>query len=416
MGKKYLRLKSACYTSSLSMSVVGNLSPVLFLIFRTLYGISYSLLGTLVLVNFLTQLGIDLIFSFFSHKFNIPRVLRVMPLLTALGLLVYALVPFFFPSVAYLGLVIGTVIFSVAAGLGEVLISPVIAAIPAKDPEREMSKLHSVYAWGVVGVIVISTLFLLFANGENWHWLAIAFMLIPLSSALLFSGAEIPAMETPARASGALSLLKNRGIWLCVLTIFFGGAAECTMAQWCSGYLEGALGIDKLWGDLFGVALFSLMLGLGRTLYGKFGKHLERVLLLSFLGATACYGVAALVGIPAVGLIACAMTGFSTAMLWPGNLSVAAERFPTGGVFIYALMAAGGDLGASVGPQLVGIVTDATVLSPWAAELATALTLTPDQLGMKLGMLVGMLFPLIGCAFSFAIWRGRQKKDSGKKL
>lgn len=394
------------------MSVVGNLSPVLFLTFRSLYGISYSLLGTLVLVNFITQLGIDLVFSFFSHRFNIPRVLRVMPLLTVLGVFIYALVPFFFPDAAYLGLVIGTVIFSVAAGLGEVLISPVIATLPAKDPEREMSKLHSVYAWGVVGVIIVSTLFLLFANGENWYWLALLFALIPLSSAILFSRAEIPAMETPERASGALSLLKNRGIWLCILAIFFGGAAECTMAQWCSGYLEGALGIEKLWGDLFGVALFSLTLGLGRTLYGRFGKHLERVLFLSFLGATVCYAVAALSGIPAVGLIACALTGFCTAMLWPGNLSVAAERFPTGGVFIYALMAAGGDLGASVGPQLVGIVTDATVGSTWATELASSLSLSPDQLGMKLGMLVGMLFPLIGVVISFIIWKGRKKKSS----
>ncbi len=408
----YKRLKFACYTSNLSMSVVGNLSPVLFLTFRSLYGISYSLLGTLVLVNFVTQLGIDLVFSFFSHKFNIPRVLRVMPLLTVMGLLVYALVPFFFPQIAYLGLVLGTVIFSVSAGLGEVLISPVIAKIPAKDPEREMSKLHSVYAWGVVGVIIVSTLFLLFAKGENWHWLAILFTLIPLSSAILFSRAEIPEMETPERTSGALAFLKNRGIWLCILAIFFGGAAECTMAQWCSGYLEGALGIEKLWGDLFGVALFSLMLGLGRSLYGKFGTHIERVLLLSFIGATVCYGVAALVGIPLVGLIACALTGFCAAMLWPGNLVVAAERFPAGGVFIYALMAAGGDLGASIGPQLVGVVTDVTVASSWATEIAASLSLSPDQLGMKLGMLVGMLFPLVGTFFALRIWKGRKERES----
>ena len=47
------RLKLACYSANVTMSVVGNLSPVLFLTFRTLYGISYSLLGLLVLVNFI---------------------------------------------------------------------------------------------------------------------------------------------------------------------------------------------------------------------------------------------------------------------------------------------------------------------------------------------------------------------------
>jgi len=74
------------------------------------------------------------------------------------------------------------------------------------------------------------------------------------------------------------------------------------------------------------------------------------------------------------------------------------------------LMAAGGDLGASVGPQLVGVVTDLTATSTWASELALSLALSPEQLGMKLGILVGMLFPLVGCAIAFVILRGRRKK------
>lgn len=408
--RKYLRLKLACYTSSLSMSVAANISPVLFLTFHGLYGISYSLLGLLVLTNFLTQLCIDLVFSFFSHRFNIPAVLRVMPCLTVLGLLIYAASPILFPNFVYLGLVIGTLIFSMAAGLGEVLISPVIAEIPAKDPEREMSKLHSVYAWGVVGVIVIATLFLFFAGGGAWQILAVIFAVLPLISAILFFGAEIPTLAAPARSSDALGLLKKGGVWFFVFVIFLGGAAECTMAQWCSGYLEGALGFDKIWGDLFGVAVFSAMLGLGRTLYGKFGKRIERVLFFSFLGATACYLVAATVSIPVIGLAACAFTGFCTALLWPGSLVVAAERFPSGGVIIYALMAAGGDLGASVGPWLVGVVTDLTSASAWGQEMALSMSLLPEQLGMKLGILLGMLFPLMGSVLAFLLWRGKTIK------
>ena len=58
MDKKILRVKLACYTTNVSMSVVGNLSPLLFLTFRSLYGISYSLLGLLVLINFVTQLSV----------------------------------------------------------------------------------------------------------------------------------------------------------------------------------------------------------------------------------------------------------------------------------------------------------------------------------------------------------------------
>ena len=396
MDRRTLRLKYACYTANVTMSAVANLSPVLFLTFRSLYGISYSSLGLLVLINFVTQLTVDLIFTLFSHKFNISKTVKSIPILAALGFLVYALWPFFAPGQVYTGLVLGTVIFSAASGFNEVLISPVIAAIPSDNPEREMSKLHSIYAWGVVLVIVVSTVFLLLAGGENWPWLALGFTSLPLLSALLFLGSTIPPMDTPKQTSAAFRLLTRPDVLLCVFAIFLGGAAECTMAQWSSGYLEQALGIPKVWGDLLGVALFSVMLGLGRSLYASRGKNIGRTLTLGIIGTTVCYLIVAVSGIPWLGLIACALTGFCVSMCWPGNLMVASKKFASSGVFIYALMAAGGDLGASVGPQLVGVVTDAVMAAPGAQSLAEALAMTPEQLGMRMGMLCGMLFPLVG--------------------
>ena len=413
--RKIKRLKLACYSANVTMSAVANLSPVLFLTFRSLYDISYSLLGLLVLINFGTQLLVDLVFSFFSHRFNIPRTVKSIPVIAVFGFLIYALWPFFFSESVYMGLVLGTVVFSAASGLNEVLISPVVAAIPTKDPDREMSKLHSTYAWGVVFVIVVSTLFLLWAGSENWQWLALGFTLVPLLSAILFWGSEIPKMETPKKTAGVLPLLRNPGVWLVVFAIFLGGASECTMAQWSSGYLEAALGIPKIWGDLFGVAFFSVMLGLGRSLYAKFGRNMGKVLTLGALGATVCYLVAALCSVPVIGLLACALTGLCTSMLWPGNLVVGADRFPQAGVFIYAIMAAGGDLGASVGPQLVGLVTDGVMASPYASSLASSLAISPEQLGMKAGMLVGMLFPLVAVFVYAHIWKGLKKQADAKK-
>ena len=409
---KIRHLKFACYSSNVTMSVAGNLSPILFLTFRNLYGISYSMLGLLVTINFVTQLMIDLIFSFFSHRFHIPKAVKSIPVIALAGFGVYALLPTLFPQYAYWGLALGTVIFSAAAGLGEVLISPVIAALPAEDPDREMSKLHSVYAWGVVGMVIFATVFLLVLGSESWPWLTLVLMIIPAISAILFAGSEIPPMETPEKASGALKLLKNRGVWLCVGAIFLGGASECTMAQWSSGYLEQALKIPKVWGDLFGVALFAVMLGTGRTLYSKIGKDIGRVLTFGAVGATVCYFVAAVTGMPVVGLLACALTGFCTSMLWPGNLVVASGRFPQGGVFIYAMMAAGGDMGASIGPQLVGVITDAVIAAPQASELAARLGVTTEQLGMKAGMLCGMLFPLVAIFVFLHIWKGQKNKKS----
>jgi len=408
MNTKYKNLKLACYTVGLSMSVVGNLPPLLFLTFRSMYGISYSLLGLLVLINFFTQLIVDLIFSFFSHKFNISKTVKFTPVLTIIGFLIYAVYPYIFTQNIYIGLIIGTIVFSASGGLAEVLISPVIAAIPSDDPDREMSKLHSAYAWGVVFIILISTIFILAFGAQNWQILVFLFILIPLTSVTLFSKTQIPQMQTPEKVSGALRMLKNKTLWICVGAIFLGGAAECTMAQWASGYLEQALKIPKVWGDIFGVALFGLMLGFGRTLYAQRGKNITRVLLLGAIGATICYLTAAITALPLLGLIACAFTGFCTSMLWPGSLIVASDQLPNGGVFIFAMMAAGGDLGASIGPQLIGIITDATINSQAAIALSQNLGLAPEQLGMKFGMLIGMLFPLVAIPLYYHIMKTRK--------
>ena len=135
MEKRFKRTKYACYTTNLTMSIIGNMSPVLFLTFKEMYGVSFSLLGLLVLVNFSTQLLVDLIFSFCSHKFNIPLAVKMTPAIAVVGLLVYSLAPILFPTNVYIGLIIGTVIFSASSGFAEVLISPVIAAIPSKNPD-----------------------------------------------------------------------------------------------------------------------------------------------------------------------------------------------------------------------------------------------------------------------------------------
>ena len=405
MGKNYRRVKYGCYMTNFGMSIVGNLSPLLFLTFRDIYGISYTLLGTLVLINFVSQLGIDLIFSFFSHKFNIQKTVKVMPYISIVGLTVFAILPTLFPSYAYLGLCVGTVIFSISAGLAEVLISPTIAAIPAKDPDREMSKLHSVYAWGVVGFVIIFTLLLLLLGQSNWQWITLGFTVVPFIAALLLSTCTLPEMQTPEKTSSALHQFKDKSIWLFIIAIFLGGASEVTMAQWSSSYLESALGLPKTLGDIFGVALFAVMLGLGRTLYAKIGKNISSVLIWGSIGATACYLIAAITNISFLGLLACSFTGFCSSMMWPGSLIIASDRYPNGGVFIFALMAAGGDLGASVGPQLVGIVTDYTAKIPFIQGLAYNLGILPEQMGMKMGLLVGMLFPLLGIIVFSAINR-----------
>lgn len=392
MKKKYQAVRYACYASNASMAAVSLLSPLLFVTFRELYGISYTLLGSLVLINFCTQLGVDLLFSFFSHKFNIQRTVRIMPVLTAVGLVIYAALPPIFPQYAYAFIALGTVIFSASAGLGEVLISPIIAAIPSQNPERDMSRAHSIYAWGTAAVVLITTIYLQLAGSHRWYYLPLAFALIPLTALVLFLSSDIPPLSVSQSTSGTASLFKNPFLILCVLCIFVGGASENSITQWCSSYVEKALEIPKIYGDVLGTAVFAVMLGTGRTLYAKFGKNISRILILGFCGALGCYLIAALSGNAVIGLAACALTGLCVSMLWPGTLIYTAELIPNANVAVYALLAAGGDLGGSIAPQLIGSVTDLVSQSGWAQTLA----LSPEQIGLKAGLLSAAIFPLAG--------------------
>ena len=408
----FKRTKFACYAAYFTMSSVFSLPPLLFVTLRERYDISYTLLGTLVLTNFCTQLAVDLIFTFFSKYFHVRKVAKTMPLITSAGLMIYALIPTFFPHYAYAGLLIGTIIFSVAAGLSEVLLSPIIAAIPSENPQRDMSMLHSLYAFGIFTVITISTLFLKFFGNEHWMYLTLFFALLPILASVLFMISPMPDMgghESAPDLDGTKR--RTRGLAMCVGCIFFGSCAENAMSNWISGYMENALHIDKTIGDMLGMAMFAILLGIARISYARFGKNICRVLLIGMIGASACYLVAGFSKSIVPAFLACILTGLFTSMLWPGTLIMMEEKFPHVGVAAFALMAAGGDLGASVSPQLMGIVIDQVSASNFAFELSAALNLSAEQIGLKAGMLVSAIFPILGTVLVVFMIRYFKKQE-----
>ena len=121
-----------------------------------------------------------------------------------------------------------------------------------------------------------------------------------------------------------------------------------------------------------------------------------KVLLLGMAGSAVCYITAGASSNVILAFGACILTGFATSLLWPGTLILMEEKIPNPGVAAYALMAAGGDFGASIAPQLMGYVVDSISQSDFAAKIAPTLNLSPEQIGMKAGMLVTSVFPILG--------------------
>ncbi len=416
MKKQNFKLtKFACYSAYFTMSSIFSLPPLLFATLQDMYGISYTLLGTLVLTNFCTQLTVDLIFTFFTKYFNVKKVVRIMPLITSAGLLVYAVFPTLVPQQAYIGLLIGTVLFSVSAGLSEVLLSPVIAAIPSDNPQKDMSLLHSLYAFGVFTVVVISTLFIRFFGAENWQYLTVFWALLPITASVMFWLSPMPEMDVTSSGEGTKGTKRRTlALAICVGAIFFGSCAENSMSNWVSTYMENALHVDKTLGDILGMAMFAILLGIARIAYAKYGKNIMRVLLIGMIGASACYLVAGLSTNVVFAFVACILTGLFTAMLWPGTLIMMEENIAGVGVAAYALMASSGDLGASVAPQLLGIVVDRVAESDFAIEIGSKLNLAAEQVGLKAGMLVTALFPIMGTLLLICAMRFFKKTKNSK--
>lgn len=407
----YKRTRFTCFFTFPALTPAFVLPPILFATFREMYGISYTLLGTLVLVNFCTQLGVDLVFAFFSRHFNIHKTIRTMPLLSALGLIIYAVIPWLLPQYAYAGLLVGTFIFSVASGLDEALLSPTLAALPSDNSQRDMSILHSMYGYGLAAIAVISTLFLHFFGTDKWMYLALFWAVIPIIDYILFRISPLPEI-TMHQDSVGRQANKNRnvGLILCASVIFLGSAAENTMTNWISVYMERALQIPKAVGDTLGLVTFALLLALARSMYAKYGKRIYPVLMAGMVGALCCYLLAGLSSNLIVAMVACMLTGICTSMLWPGTLILMEEEFPNPGVAAYALMAAGGDFGASVAPQGLGIVADTVAASRQAMVLGERLGMSAEQIGIKAGMLTAAIFPLLGIGMLLLLRRFLAKR------
>ena len=399
MNKKYNRLKWACYMGNVTMSVVCVMPALLFAILKKEYNLSYTMIGSLIFINFITQLTMDLFFTFFSYKFNIGKLVKSIPYIASIGFMIYALVPFLLPNYALVGLIIGTIIFSSASGLAEIFLSPVIAAIPSKNPDKEISKLHSLFAWGAVGVTIVSTLILHIVQNSKWYILVFVLMFVPIVSAILFTKTKLPEMHINKPGQETLNLFKNKYMIFFFIVIFLGGASENIISQWSSGYLEKTLTLPKVWGDIFGVAFFLLMLGIGRTLFALKGKNALKTMLIGAIMAVVCYLLLIFTNISFIGILACGFSGYCVAMLWPGSLILVGEKIPKGGVTMFALMAAGGDLGCAIAPQLVGFVTDTAIKSTFIQNLSTNLNLTIEQISMKIGLLFGMIFPILIIVF-----------------
>ena len=354
----YRYTQYACYLGYITKAIVNNLAPLLFVIFQDVFAISLEKITLLVTGNFCLQLLVDLVAARFVDKIGYRPCVVAAHLFAAAGLVGMGIFPRLF-SDPYAGLLLAVGLYAIGGGLIEVLISPIVEACPTENKASVMSLLHSFYCWGTVGVILLSTLFLQVFGRDSWSLLALLWAVLPLCNAVYFTQVPIAPLTQEGESLPLGQLFAQKLFWVFILLMVAAGACEQAMSQWASAFAESGLGVSKAVGDLAGPCLFSVLMGLSRVAYAKFGDRLDLLHCEMACGLLCAEGylLAALAPHPALALVGCGLCGISVGILWPGTFSVAARHCPKGGTAMFALLALAGDLGCASGPTLVGMAS-----------------------------------------------------------
>lgn len=411
MPDRYRPTMLCCYLGYVTQAVVVNLAPILFIVFQSRFGLSYERLALLVVLNFCTQIVVDVLGARYGDRLGFRRCMQfacvfVMLGLAALGALPGRLLP------PYAGLCVATTLYSIGGGLLEVVVSPITEAVPSANKAANMSLLHSFYAWGQVAVVLFSTLFLAVFSQDNWRWLPLLWALVPLVTLVRLAKAPMPPNLTAEQLESPKRILKSPVFFVALLVMVCAGAAEQSMAQWASLFAEKGLEVNKTVGDLLGPCLFAALLGAGRVLNVRLSSRLSLTTTLTIGSglAVGCYLLAAHSPWPPLGLFGCALCGLAVSVMWPGTLSLVSRQIPNGGTFLFGAMAVFGDVGCSLGPWITGLVSDRVVTG---AALAGTAGLGAEQLGLRAGLLAAIVFPLGLLLCALLYFRRRARAGSG---
>lgn len=348
----------ACYFGYIIQAIVNNFAPLLFLTFREEFGIPLQKITTLVTINFLFQLFIDVVCAKVVDKIGYRKCIVAAQFFSSLGIAGLGILPDLFDN-SYIGLIIAILLYATGGGLIEVLVSPIVEACPIKNKKAAMSLLHSFYCWGHLFVVIASTIFFTVFGIENWRILAIIWAIVPFFNTFYFAKVPIAPLVEEGKQMSLKELFSSKAFLLFILIMVCAGASEQGMSQWASAFAEAGLGVSKTIGDLAGPSLFAITMGTSRVIYSKISEKIDlnKYMIGCAVLCISAYALASFSGNPVFSLVGCALCGFSVGVMWPGAFSLASEKFPKGGTAMFAFLALAGDFGCSFGPTVVGFAT-----------------------------------------------------------
>lgn len=358
MQKNYNLTIAACYVGYVVQAIVNNLSPLLFVQFGLQFGISAAQISLVVFINFGLQILVDSQSAKIALKVGYRRGAIVAQICDFVGLLFLAFAPRVVDPLA--GILAATFLTAIGGGFIEVILSPLLEALPLGNKSGAMCLLHSFYSWGHLFVIVCATVYFNLFGVANWMFLPVIFAVVPLVNCVLFAICPIEVLPGDKDPMKYRDIFSMKFFAVFIVLMIAAGAAEQAIAQWASYFAELTLGIsDKTVGDLFGGALFALGMALSRTFYGLIGNriNLKKTIALCAVGLFASYLAVSLSPQAWLSLAGIAAGGVFVGIMWPGVYALAGAEYPSGGTKMFGMLALAGDVGCTLGPTLVGVIS-----------------------------------------------------------
>jgi len=345
-----------CHAAMMCLAITINLLPVFLTSLAVAYGSHGPLdgekLGRLGALTFAGLVAGILVTGPLADRFGAKIFAIAGHALIAAGLLGAA----FAPNYASLGGAL--VVLGFGAGILDMILSPIVAALNPTRRSSAMNWLHSFYCVGAVVVILVGTGLL--RAGQDWRTACLALLPLPLGVMLLFSAQRFPPLTTEGGRISLRVLLKQRWFQIALVAIFLGGASEQGVAQWLPSFAQISLGYPA-WIGGTSLLLFSVAMALGRMAVGSVDLRHDPYLTMAMgcgLTVVLFLGGAGLALPPPLALSAFILAGFTGSCLWPTLLAIAADRQPEGGASMFGALAAAGNAGAVCVPWMVGWIAD----------------------------------------------------------
>ncbi|MDB6169845.1 MAG: transporter [Verrucomicrobia bacterium] len=257
------------------------------------------------------------------------------------------------PTYGFLGA--SLVFLGLGAGMLDMMLSPVVAALNPHRRIASLNWLHSFYSIGAVVTIGAGTI--IQHGGFKWRYACLAFSPLPAALAVAFAFMEFPPLTGAAGRMAVRDLLRQPWFRAALMALFLVGAVEIGVAQWLPTYAEKELHYPT-WVGGVAFMVFSIAMAGGRMILGLVVKRLDPYIMLISSGGVCCLLVfaGALLPTPALSLTACVAVGLAVCGLWPTVLALAGNRFPEGGASMFGILSIFGNAGGIGMPWLVGWV------------------------------------------------------------